>query len=216
VANPKTIVINDYGDAKLIQRTRSSSKEVYSVQISSERIAVLVDEMELARPVAEAIAQAIREQTKAITAQVSKATIGFRKVAGKAFASGQSWALKRYSGGKTGATPPGQGTAFGNDSGRLANGIFANPDPSTGSFQVKAPANRLQRESFGNDGAFDRFVARWIELVPALTRPLDDLGVRRVLSNVTEKMHRKLAMQAAEKQAEVLVSALEWGARLLG
>src|ERR1041385_1737674 len=100
------IFINQYNSASLEQRTSGTGKVRYVIKTSSEPVAFNLDPKQIGANVTAAIIQHLRNAVKSITAEAAPNTIKARKVEAKAYAAGKPWAVKRYSGGKTGATPP--------------------------------------------------------------------------------------------------------------
>lgn len=217
-ASDHIVTLNDYSHLSVEQRTRSSGKQHVTMTVKSEVVVVNCDPDAIGKPVAEAIAKAIADGIRAISEVAKEGTLAARKAAAAALARGEAWAVKKYSGGRTGTTPPNQSDRAYNDSGRLANGITANASTKNGTFTINAPANRLDPATFTGDG-FQRMVDRLVELVPALRNPFSDIGVQRTLRAVEGARHQKLRMEAAEKQAaatsRVVVQAAQWFARLV-
>ena len=190
-----TVVVNDFGGVVLSERTRTSGNGNtavrYTLDIKATPILNDLNGVELGRGPSAAIRDILEAQVSNIGQRAAEATLLKRKTAANAFRAGASWALKRYTGGRTGATPPGQGGAngqgdtFGNDSGRLARGWFVTQNPKEGSWTINSPANRLDPATWGGPG-FEAFVARLVDLVPALRDPrtlLDEPAFVRAVAN---------------------------------
>lgn len=215
MADDDVLVLNDYRSLRLDQRTRKGGKQYVTISIAADPIAVNLNEREIARPVAEAIAEAIRKQTREIAETVSKATAAKRKAAEVAFAKGEAWAMKRYAGGRMGAMPPNQsGDKLFNDSGRLAAGITVNPDAKEGRWVINAPANRWVASNF-KPGQMEALAQRWASLVPALRDPLDVPSVRDVLQKTTQAMIAVLHDKSAEAADRARRLVLQNTARVL-
>jgi hypothetical protein len=166
----ETIILNEFGFAERRRTTGASGKPKsrFTVSIKADAIPHLFDAQELGRGPAEAIAQVIRDQIKAIGETASLGTQFARKAAAKAFAAGKEWAVARYSGGRTGATPPKGGDKLFNDSGRLADGIYVQAVKDE-SWTINVPANRFDPSTFnGGVAALTAMVERLQQLVPAL------------------------------------------------
>lgn len=190
-----TVVVNDFGGVVLSERTRTSgngnSAVRYTLDIKATPILNDLNGVELGRGPSAAIRDILETQVLNIGQRAAEATLLKRKTAANAFRAGATWALKRYTGGRTGATPPGrggangQGDTFGNDSGRLARGWFVTQNPKEGSWTINSPANRLDPATWGGPG-FEAFVARLVDLVPALRDPrtlLDEPAFVRAVAN---------------------------------
>lgn len=183
----------------LEQRTSKSGKKRVTIRVKAEPIIVNTDPKALGKPIAEAIAHHYRERIKGITTKASASTLRARKVAAKAFAEGKAWAVKRYAGGRTGATPPNQSDRLGNDSGRFADTITANAS-SDGHWRVNVAANRLDPTT----GNVTRIWARLSELVPEFANPallLDNMVFKRALMK---------AQQGLVAKAKERTSKLSW------
>lgn len=126
----------------LEMRTSKSGKSRFTVRIDAEPIFVVTDPKTLGAPIAAAIALHLRERVLGITATVSAATMRTRRTATKAFAKGEPWAMKMFSGGRTGITPPTTSDRMFNFSGRFAQTITANASKD-GAWRINVAANRL-------------------------------------------------------------------------
>ena len=148
-----------------------------------------LDELVLGAKPAEAIRAHLERAIKSISEFASDATQAMRKKAAGAFASGATWALKRYSGGRTGAKPPNQTARLFNDSGRLAEGWFVRENKEDRGWTVNVPANRLDPSTFTGEG-FQRMLDKLRSLVPVLqdVRELnrDDVFNRTVSESVRD------------------------------
>lgn len=188
----ETIVLNDYSGSATQRRTRTTSNGTsvrYTLSIKSEPILVDFDPLKLGKGPAEAIAALVSKQIRAISETASLSTQLGRKYAANAFAAGQSWAKKRYSGGRTGAKPPGAASSdrLFNDSGRLADGIFASENKKEGNWTINVPANRFDPTTFkGGESAILSMIERLRNLVPALKGDvLSDPATREAIKTAT-------------------------------
>jgi hypothetical protein len=165
MAKDDIVVINQPG---LEQRTSKTGRVRYVVRIKSEPVAFNLNAKELGAPVAEALAHYFREKIKGISATAAPATIKARERFAKAASEGKAWALKRYSGGKMGASTPNTSSALFNDSGRLAQSIQAMASGETG-WRINVAGNRLDPRTANNGGAaaVERIWTRLVQLVPA-------------------------------------------------
>jgi hypothetical protein len=189
----------------LEQRTSKTGKQRYTVKVSAEPVYVNLSPRDLGKDIAVAIANHLRERVRGITAIAAPATIKARKVAAKAYALGKPWALRRYSGGKTGAKQPDQSNRAFNDSGRFGDSITANAGEN--SWRVNVAANRLS----GPD--VSKIWAKLLELVPEfgnLAGMMEQSDILRARVNTAAKMVRKGQMQSAKGALDLLAA----GARL--
>lgn len=211
--NSDTIVLNDYGKLQLEQRVRKSGKVYATVSMKGEPIVANLNPLELGRPVANAIAEQIREQTLAIDVQAAPSTIEKRERAAKAFAAGKKWARERYSGGRMGAMAPNQSTKLFNDSQRFAKSIVVNQNPKEGTWTIDTAANRMRREEFGK--GFDAMVRRWIRLVPVLENPWENVVVRRTVFEGYREMIRVAKEAGTLNTLRNITSVLQFVNRVL-
>ncbi len=166
------VVLCDYGDATLESRTRTSKAGKtavrFSLSIKSEPILHNLSQVDLGRGPAEAIVLIVQRQFRNIGVTASAATRRKREQAARALQRGAAWAVRRYSGGRTGTTPPDLTSArVYNDSGRLRGGIFARWNAMEAAWTINVPANRLDPSTF-KGGTFQAMVTRLLQLVPAL------------------------------------------------
>lgn len=170
----ETITLNTYGFEERRRTTSTGTKSRYTVSMKTDPIVAVFDPKELGRGPAEAMASAIKRGIQGITAIASPATRAFRVRAKKAYEAGAGWALKRYSGGRTGGKAPGGSSAVRlfNDSNRLSEGIFVGPTPD--GWTINVPANRFDPDTFtGGVAALTAMVERLQALVPALRDPAE-------------------------------------------
>lgn len=146
----------------LEMRTNASGKSRFTVRIVSEPIVINTDPAFLAMKPAKAMAEFLRQKVLAIADRAPPNTIRARQSALKAFVQGKEWAMKRYSGGRTGSMPPLRSEAAFNDSGRFARGI-ATSKSKDGSWRVNVPVNRLDPATAHS---FERVWNRLVQLVP--------------------------------------------------
>ncbi len=203
MATQETIIINE-GFEERRRTTASGVKSRFTFTIVSEPIFMNFDDIALGAGPAAAIRDLISAGIKGISQVASAATILRRKYAAAAFARGQPGTVRRYSGGRTGATPPGESDRLYNDSGRLANGVFVRQNPSEGSWTVNVPANRLDPSTFKTQGLFVSMVDRLRDLVPAIRNPMED---PKVIEAISVAVHDVLItkMEKTTKRGEELV-----------
>jgi hypothetical protein len=207
-----TVVISDFGRATVSQRTRASGAQTHTIEIKSAPVAVVVDAAMLGLPVATALADTITAQIEDIGEPAKDSTIKARKVEARAFVAGEPWAVKRYSGGRTGATPPNiHSTRMFNNSGRLARSIAVRATKD-GVYIVNCAANRLNPADFkgGEMGpAYQHMVSELVRLVPAMSAPMAQGKVIDMQQRVARGMHIKGRM--GEKGSAVAARAATVG-----
>jgi len=192
-----TVILNEFGGGSLQRRTRTTASgktsDRYTITIDAEPFGLNFDTKQLGSGVAQAIANHLRTRISEIGAQASPATLRARKNAETAFSAGKQWAMRRYAGGRTGATPPNQSTRIGNDSGRLANGIVANPTKDN-NWVINVPANRLNAQFLGSEEALLRVIERIRQYVPEFGSAHEMttvLSVRRAMKDAVKAIHTK-------------------------
>ena len=175
---------------------------VVTMTVTSEPITYNVTPAFLLKNAAAALAKQIREQTQAISAPVKPSTLEARGVAERAFAKGKPWALKRFSGGRTGVTPPkvGEVRMF-NHSGRLAESIVARYQEKAEAFYINYAANRWNPQDFKSAGHMEAMFQRWVSLVPALSQPSADTEVQRAFRMTHSQMVEKHKAGTTHRQA---------------
>lgn len=165
-------VLCDFGGATLESRTRTSAAGNtavrYSMSIKADPILHNLSQVDLGRGPAEAIVAILQRQFREVSERVRPATELKRAQAVGALARGAAWAVRRYTGGKTGGTAPNQSSPprMFNDSGRLRGGIFARWNALEAGWTINVPANRLDPATFPG-GTFQAMVQRLTQLVPA-------------------------------------------------
>lgn len=208
MADDSVQVINHH-QANLAIKPRTAAMPVASQRtfvtttVESEPITVMLDEGAVARRAAEMLAQRIREQTEAIVEQVTPATAKARRKAEKAFANGESWAMKRFSGGRTGVTPPrpGENRMF-NHSGRLARGIFATFRKEQKDFAINYPVNRWQPKDWPSMAAMQVAFQKWVDRIPVLNgRASEDVGIRAAIKETFGDILQKQKINTDHKTA---------------
>ena len=175
---------------------------VVTMTVTSEPITYNVTPAFLLKAAAEALAKQIREQTQAIKHQVTHGAAETRRVTERAFAKGKPWAVKQFSGGRMGVTPPSVGSnqAF-NHSGRLAKSIVARYVDKTGEFYINYAANRWNPQHWKSASAMEVAFQRWVSLVPALSQPSADTEVQRAFRLTHSQMVEKHKAGTTHRQA---------------
>lgn len=155
------------------------TKDRYTITIKAEPMVHIFDARALGQGPAEAIVEHLRNRIRGISEVAKPATLAARQRAKDAYQRGEPWAKRRYAGGRTGGKEPGQTVRLFNDSGRLADGLFARPTRDN-AWTVNVPANRFDPTTFsGGEGAMAEMVARLQQLVP-------EFGDAAKLSQVAE------------------------------
>ena len=191
----------------LRQRTSRTGAVRYTIDVKSEPLIYNLDPKELEQAAATAIAEELRVQVKAISAEAAPTTLRARASAAKAYAAGKPWAVKRYSGGKIGPMAPTGSTRAFNDSGRFAASIVAMA--KAGKWVVNVAGNRLNPTQVGS---VERVFARLAELVPAFANQrllLQSANVRKALELGMQSMIAKAPMtydQLSVARARALMS----------
>lgn len=165
----RVVLLNSFGSGSLERRTRTSasgkSSDRWSVTIDAKQLGLDLDAKRLGKGPAEVMAAHLRARIEGIDAEASASTQLKRKYAATALAAGKSWALKRYSGGRTGATPPNQSSKLFNDSGRFVRSIVVNPTRDN-NWVINVAANRLNATLLGGESALVSIVDRLRSYVP--------------------------------------------------
>lgn len=160
------------GDFGLQRRDRTSAagvtKSRYTVSIDSEILLHDFNELPLGQGPAEAIAATFMRKMQGILAPAAPSTLDRRKRAAKELARGEPSAVARYSGGRTGVTPPSTTSMrLFNDSDRFSKGFFVMRNKQESGFTVNVPANRLDPTTFkGGEPAMAAMYQRLVALVP--------------------------------------------------
>lgn len=202
----RTVVVSNFGRTTVSQRTRASGKQTHTVEIKSAPVAVVVDATMLGLPVVEVLAETIRAQILDIGETCRPATLKARSIERRAYVMGVAWAVKRFTGGRLGATPPSfHTTRMFNHSGRLAKGI-AIRQIKDGSFVINCAANRLNPSDFvgGAAGAqYQHMVTRLVELVPAMSAPMAQGAVIDMQQRVARGQHVKGRMGESAESVQL-------------
>lgn len=198
----ETLVL-DGGASEFRRRRRTSSRgttDRYTIDIKAEPVLFDFSTERLGQGTALAIRDALSDKMKLIKAQVSPSTQRRRRVLERAYASGERYAVRRFSGGRTGATPPriGSNQLF-NHSQRLANGLAVRHSATGGEFNINVPANRFSTREF-TEAELTVMFRRLRQQIPELATPsqlLRDPQVKRAIRDsildmiTTQKTRRK-------------------------
>jgi hypothetical protein len=203
------VVINE----GLESRTSSTGKQHYTIRVSSEPVVFNLDPKALGRPIAAAIVHHFRERIKGITAIAAPRTLKAREVERRAYQRGEPWAVKRFNGGRTGATPPHDSNRAFDSSGRLANSITGNAS-SDGAWRINVAANRLDATT----GNIERIWTRLRELVPEFAEParlLENDVLRKAIGQSVEDMRKKAKATTGKLQIGVAKALFDLGRQAL-
>lgn len=159
--------VNAGGSIERRERTNAAGTMTprYSMTIQAEPLLHDFSDLALGKGVTDAIVAVLREAMRTRGGKATEATQHKRVTAITALAIGHPSTVRRYTGGRTGATPPnidGGGRLY-YDSGRFANGIVAMQNPKEGNgWTINVPANRLDPTTFG--GGEPAIIAFWRRL----------------------------------------------------
>lgn len=183
MADSEIMILNDYGTGSLTRRTSTTGRSRYTVEIKAEPILIQTSAKALGAGPAQAIAAHLKERVADISAPASKATMKARLSAQKALIAGESWAQKRYGGGRLGTRAPARSDRLFNDSGRLIESIAVGT--TSRGYVINVAGNRFDASTLdGGEAVLVRIVARLRDLVPEFGDPrllLDSLPVQRAL-----------------------------------
>lgn len=159
----ETFILNDFTGSTFDRRIRNG-KSRYTVTIKAEPLAINLSPTRLGEGPANAIRDVLRDSIKRIGWFAATATRDRRERAAREFSVGKPSAVRRYTGGRTGATPPNQTQRAYNDSGRLADNLAVRQNEER-DWIINVVANRFDPSTF-TPAAFDRMITRLIELAP--------------------------------------------------
>ena len=177
------VIAINVGFSERRRTTSTGTKSRYTFEIDAQPILHNLSQEKLGDGPAHAIAKALTAQIKNIADVAALATREKRERGKRALAAGAAWAVKRYSGGRTGTKAPSGSVRYANDSGRLAEGVFVRQNPEETNWTINVPANRLDPSTFGSYPAFLAWVARLRSHVPVLANPLGVAEVRQAIRN---------------------------------
>lgn len=127
-----------------------------------------------------------------------------RRTAERAFSKGKPWALKRYSGGRTGVTPPDVGShRMFNHSGRLADSIVARYAKQAKEWKINYAANRWNLADFDSQAHMQAAFRKWVDRVPVLKEPRNDLGIQRAIRDTFAETIQKQRLGTDYRAAEL-------------
>ncbi len=210
-------LLNGYVTERRRTTANGAVKSRFTFEVKSEPITHNLDESALGLFPALAIREVLVEQIRSITATISKEASLARKYVLTAFEKSKPWAVKRYSGGKTGVTPPTTSQRKFNNSGRLANKLFVRHNAVEGTFTVNVPANRLSNGTFPTS-ALTEMLAELLSLVPAFANPASLVADERVQLAIAKAYQEILIQKRTRDQngnLQLLKAGLDF-ARQLG
>jgi hypothetical protein len=153
---------------------------------------------------ANVIREIVVQQWKAIRKPVAPATLERRE---RAKRDGKSRSYKkRYDGGRIGPTPPTPSIRYALDSGRTVDNLFLRPRRrSSGEsvVTVNTPANRFKEDLFGNDAAFQGYLAELRSQIPLL-RGQVDAATSREIRGALEELKKGLASANEARYRQLL------------
>jgi hypothetical protein len=145
----------------------------YSFSIKTEPVLFDLSPNRLGMGPAHAIRDFLSAKIRDIGEVAKPSTLKRRQEARARFDAGDSRAMKRYSGGRTGPTPPAQSVRMFNDSGRFGQNLEVRPNtsnaPGSAAYTINVPANRLDPSTFiGGEAALAAMYQRLVALVPEI------------------------------------------------
>ena len=170
------VILNDFrvkqGRVDKVTLKRQATKT--TIEFKAEEIAFDFDPTTLGSGPAKAILAMIEDDYSRITKTISANTAKQRKAQARAFAAGKDWAVKRFSGGRIGDTPPdAQSRTWGVNSWRMRHGWFtrlqaAHKKNGPPRWFINMPKNRGNTRDFRSTSAFRAFFKELKVQVPAL------------------------------------------------
>jgi hypothetical protein len=184
-----------------------------SISIVSEPLVHNFDDLALGKAPAEALAGIYRDKVEGISESASPRTLETRKYQEAAYARGEPWASSRFSGGRTGPTPPrsGEQRMF-NHSGRFAKGLVATENRTEKGWTINVPANRLDPRTSRNAREFAFITDALRRLLPELDDPRrigDDPRFRAALEATVRDLIANARTMNATLRASVTKARLD-------
>ena len=204
VYGPELVVLNEGYE----YRAKANGKSRVVIKVRSESLIFNLDPKQAGKPVAAAIVQVLREKVGGITQRAAEATLVYRQKALKAFVLGKPWAMKRYSGGKTGSMPPARSEEAFNDSGRFAKSITGSAS-SDGAWRINVAANRLSGDT---SGGAQRIYDKLVSLVPEFAKPellMESAVVKDAIGKAMQGMITKKDAMTSPLRLDVLRGIVE-------
>lgn len=222
-SNPDIVTLGaDNYEAELKRRNRTGTSGIgkarFTIEVTGDSICINTDPKSLGKPVAEAIAEHLKQRISSIAAQAAPATIAARKVAMKALAAGKTWAVRRYSGGRIGTMQPDQSRALFNDSGRLVKSVAVGATKD--GYVVNVAANRFDAATFnGGESALQEMFSRLKQYVPELADPskwFEASGVKKAIENSLGDAIQKAGERKVELIRQRMAARIQVAKALLG
>jgi hypothetical protein len=221
MAKSDVMVLNNYNGGTLERRTRFNKagvgKDRYTVTIKSEPLLIQTDPKALGAGPAVAIAEHLKQAIAGITETVSPATMKARLSAQKAVMNGETWATRRYGGGKMGTRAPARSDRLFNDSGRFIESIAARPNRD--GYTINIAGNRLDPSTLnGGEAALVAMMDRLREHVPEwgdASKLMDVLSVRRAIKDGLKEMTRKTNERTLDMAIGLMDRAFSGALRIL-
>ncbi len=190
-------------------KSGKSGKARYTVTIKSEPLLFNTSPRDLGVGPAIAIKDHLKQRVKDISATAAPATMKARLSAQKAVMSGESWAMRRYSGGRIGTRAPARSDKLFNDSGRLIESIAV---AATGKgYVINVAGNRFDPSTLnGGEAALLRIVELLRQHVPEWgnARELANvMSVQRAIRQTTGDMMQKANERTVELQRQLMRQA---------
>ena len=149
--------------------SKSGVKQRFSVETTYEPIAHNLDALAVGKLAAEAVTKIYIKRLQGYARFVKAATLARRDRWAKEFQNSEYQAMRRFTGGRTGATPPITGQHFWlNHSGRLAR-MTTNANATDKSYTTNVPANRLNPAEFDKPSQLEIIFQRLVEALDPRT-----------------------------------------------
>lgn len=170
-----------------------------TIEIKSEPLVHVFDEVQLGHGPAEAAAQVLAEKVRGISEEVAPETALTRKYQESAYQRGESWAKKRFGGPRLGERAPNPNSLrkF-NHSGTFADSIVARENKTDKTWTVNVAANRLDPRTSRNASEFAFITDALRRLVPEIDDPARLLHDPRVKTAIDEAVET-LILNAAKR-----------------
>lgn len=183
-----------------------------TIEIQSEPLVHVFDEVQLGHGPAEAAAEVLREKVRGIQEKASPSTNEYRAKIEKAYERGEAWAQRRvnWRGNKGGVTFQSDDRKF-NHSGTFADSLVARENKTDKSWTLNVAANRLDPRTSRNATEFAFITSALRRLVPELDDPARLLNDPRVVAAIDQAVE-SLILNAAKLNQQL--RAKLWQARL--
>lgn len=213
MAGPNVIVTSDYSNltsgaitgrlGRTSARTGERGRARVTIEIQSEPLVHVFDEIQLGHGPAQAAAKALADKVRRIGEQVSSDTLVTRSYQEAAYRRGESWATSRFGGPKMGPRPPRAGEArMFNHSGTFADSIVGTENKTERTWTVNVAASRLDPRTSRTPHEFAFITSALRKLIPEMDNP-------HLLAELPE-------VQAAVQKSidDLIISARELNAKL--